>query len=266
MAKVEFEEVQASQTVQTQNVFDLTIAGNTAGAGQLVSSGTLTLVAGNNITLSQAGANAITIIGGAGGTGGGGSFSAGVSSAGNTLGTTGTVSGQLIFVGGNQITLSESSNLGSATITISGPTMPMAVIAAGNTSGTTASISSGTALLAGGNNITLSQNANSITISAFTQTVQTQNLIDITLAGNTTGTLSLVSSGTLTLAGGSNITLSQNGNAVTIAGPSGLSAGLSSIGNTSGTTGMVSNQLVLVGGNMITLSESLNLGSATITI
>ncbi|MDQ5972115.1 MAG: hypothetical protein QG553_274, partial [Patescibacteria group bacterium] len=43
-----------------------TISGNTAGAGALVSTGTMTLAGGNNITLSQAG-NAITISGAAGG-------------------------------------------------------------------------------------------------------------------------------------------------------------------------------------------------------
>ncbi len=46
-----------------------TIGGNTAGAGTLISSGTMTLVGGNNVTLSQNG-NAITISGGAGGGGG----------------------------------------------------------------------------------------------------------------------------------------------------------------------------------------------------
>ena len=49
---------------------------------------------------------------------GGGTFSAGVSDIGNTAGTTGTVSQQLIFVGGSNVTLSQSINLQSATITI----------------------------------------------------------------------------------------------------------------------------------------------------
>ena len=130
-------------------------------------------------------------------------------------------------------------------------------------------------VLAGGNNITLSEsiNANSatVTISAFNQSAQTQNLIDITLSGNTSGTLALMSSGTVTLAGGNNITLSQAGNAITIsAGNTGLgdtfSAGISTIGNTSGVSGTVSNQIVLAGGSNITLSQSVNAGSATVTI
>lgn len=43
------------------------------------------------------------------------------------------------------------------------------IVAGGNTAGVMANISTGTMSIAGGNNITLSQNANSITISAFDQ-------------------------------------------------------------------------------------------------
>jgi len=130
-------------------------------------------------------------------------------------------------------------------------------------------------VLAGGNNITLSESINAqsatVTISAFNQSVQTQNLIDLTLAGNTSGTLALMSSGTVTIAGGNNITLSQAGNAITIsAGNTGLgntfSAGISTIGNTAGNSGTVSDQLVIAGGSNITLSQSINAGSATVTI
>ncbi|HET9412140.1 MAG TPA: hypothetical protein VFO38_04815 [Candidatus Saccharimonadales bacterium] len=152
-----------------------TISGNTAGAGALVSSGTLTLAGGNNITLSQNG-NAITISGGAGGAAG--SNTLGMSNLGNTIGTSGVVSGsalQFAFAGGNNVTLSQSLNASSGTITI----------------------------------------------SAANQTVQTQNLHNVTLSGNTAGVMAQVSSGTLTLAGGNNITLSQNGNAVTISGGAG---------------------------------------------
>ena len=52
--------------------------------------------------------------------GGGGSFSAGVSTAGNTLGNTGTVSNQVIFQGGNNVTLSQQTGAGGATVIISG--------------------------------------------------------------------------------------------------------------------------------------------------
>ena len=97
----------------------------------------------------------------------------------------------------------------------------------GNTTGTLAAISTGTMILAGGNNVTLSQNANTLTISAANQTVQTQNLHNLTIGGNTTGTAAAISSGTLTLAGGNNITLSQaGGNAISIIGGAGAGGGV----------------------------------------
>ena len=92
-------------------------------------------------------------------------------------------------------------------------------------------------------------------------------------AGNTSGTLALVSSGTMYLAGGNNITLSQNNNSITISGANAEGGsntlGMSNIGNTSGTTGVVSESAIrflLAGGNNITLSQSLNGASGTITI
>lgn len=229
--------------------FNATISGNTAGAGAIVSSGTLTLAGGNNITLSQAG-NAITISGGAAG---GGSQSLGMSNLGNSAGTSGIVSASAVrylFAGGNNITLSQSLNGASGTVTIVGATQTTQtqnlhnVTLSGNTSGVMAQVSSGTLTLAGGNNVTLSQNANAVTISAANQTAQTQNLHNVTLSGNTSGVMAQVSSGTLTLAGGNNITLSQNGNAITISAGAGGGGGGIALANsqttyTSGTANMV---------------------------
>ena len=49
-----------AQSVQTQSRFNLTLDGNTLGPQQVISSGSLTLVAGNNIVFSQNG-NAVTV-------------------------------------------------------------------------------------------------------------------------------------------------------------------------------------------------------------
>jgi hypothetical protein len=102
------------------NAAAVSIGGNSTSAGagfSNVSSGTLVLAGGNNITLSQNGAS-VTISGGAGG---GAQLSAGVSTGGNTSGNTGIYSGQVVFAGGNNITLSVSSGAaGAQTITISG--------------------------------------------------------------------------------------------------------------------------------------------------
>lgn len=180
-----------------------TISGNTAGVGSLVSTGTMTLAGGNNITLSQNG-NAITISGGAGG----GAFSAGMSNIGNTSGTSGLASNQLVLAGGNNITLNQSTGAGG----------------------------------------------NTLSISAASQTVQTQNLHNVTLAGNTAGVMAQVSSGTLTLAGGNNITLSQNGNAVTISGGAGGGGGVA-IAN-SQTTFSSGTANFVEGGGAITINST----------
>ncbi|TAK89695.1 hypothetical protein EPO04_01150 [Patescibacteria group bacterium] len=260
----------ANQTVQTQNRFNLTLSGNTAGAMAQVSSGSLTLAGGNNITLSQNG-NAVTISGAAGG---GAAFSAGMSNLGNTSGDTGLATNKLVLLGNNNITLSQVTNATGNLLGVSGPNMFAGGMSnLGNTSGTSGTVSN-QMVLAGGNNVTLSQSTgaggNTISVSAANQTVQTQNLQNVTLSGNTAGVMANVSSGTLTLAGGNNITLSQNGNAVTVSGAAGggvaFSAGISNIGNTSGTSGTVSNQLILAGGNNVTLSQSTGAGGNTISI
>lgn len=243
--------------------------GNTAG-NTGTSFATNVLAGTNNITLSQStAANGVNTIWISGPTAG--QFSAGASNIGNTSGDTGTVSNRVVFAGGNNITVSQSTDAGGATITISGanaggaqtgisgigagaatatsgtvifsnsnglafgmngqtmtgsytvPIVPAQFTGGfstnGNTAGDTGLVTARMVLI-GGNNITLSGSTNagsiSVTISAFNQTVQTQNLHDVTLSGNTAGVMAHISSGTLTLAGGNNITLSQNGNAVTI--------------------------------------------------
>lgn len=129
-------------------------------------------------------------------------------------------------------------------------------------------------VLAGGNNITLSQSMDALSLSA-TVTISGGNSYSagVTSLGNTSGNTGLVSQ-QLVLAGGNNVTLSGSINAgsatITISGPTGgggaFSAGVSNIGNTLGSTGVVTDLLVLAGGNNITLSQSTNGDSATITI
>lgn len=86
---------------------NLTLAGNTLGTLQNMSSGTVSIAGGNNITLSQDG-NAFTIIGAASGTNAGIAFSL---SSSNTTGTANLVSsGTIYFEGGNNITVSQNSN------------------------------------------------------------------------------------------------------------------------------------------------------------
>lgn len=195
------------------------IGGNTAGATANVSSGTYVLAGGNNITLSQNG-NSVTISGGAGG---GDGLTAGISTQGNTAGTTGFVSGSYQLVATNNITLSQSVNAQSATITIVGPTLLSAGMSTGgNTSGDTGFVSN-RLILAGGNNITLSgsTNAGSMTITISAGAGGAGLSAGMSTNGNTSGDTGAVT-GRLILAGGNNITLSGSTNAgsmtITISG------------------------------------------------
>jgi len=235
----------------------------TNNATEAITSGTVVLAAGNNITLSQqtnANGGTITISAGAGGGGGGiGGIGAGTQTA---------TSGTVIFSNSNNVTF----GMQGQTITASAaPGQGIAGIAASNTTYT-----SGTVIISGGANITVGTDAGQkITISAAGQSEQTQNIIrGVVIGGNTAGATASITSGTMTLAGGNNITLSQNGNAITISAAGGGAAGsntlgMSNLGNTSGTSGVISGsalQFILAGGNNITLSQSINGSSATITI
>lgn len=204
----------------------VTLGGNTSGALALVSTGTLHLAGGNNITLSQNG-QSVTVS----------AFNqsvqtqmtgltAGLSNIGNTSGDTGLVSNRLVFAGGNNVTLSGSTNGQSATITISaaagGGALSAGLSNIGNTSGDTG-LASQQLVFAGGNNITLSGSTNG---GSMTVSISAPNLG----AGNA------------------------------------FSAGISTQGNTAGTTGLVSQQIQFVGTNDIVLSQSVNGNSATLSV
>lgn len=260
--------IDATQSVQTQNNVDwslsTTAGGATAGTMALASSGTVTLYAGNNITLSQSATNKIVISGPNTSVQQTGISSIAASDAtytsgqvqftGSNMVTVKSSAGQRVVIdatqsvqtqnvvdisiggnstsggggyqlissgtahlrGGNNITLSQDGQ----TITISAGAGGGGIAAAigGNSTSAGAgyvTITSGTMLLAGNNNITLSQNGQNISISAASQTVQTQNNVDVsfstTAGGGTSGTMALISSGTMTMFAGNNITISQSG-------------------------------------------------------
>jgi hypothetical protein len=256
------------------------------GAGYAtVSSGTVVLAGGNNITLSQDGSS-ITISGGAGA----GGLGAGMSTLGNTSGDTGFVTGRLIFAGLGAVTLSGSTNGASMSISMSAPAQTTQTqgigslgISGGNTAGDTGTATLGRLVFAGGSNVTLSGSSNgasrTISIAAADQTVQTQGIGSIGISGgNTAGDTGTQTLGRLVLAGGNNVTLSGSSNGasrtITISAASqtvqtqgGFAALGISGGNTAGDTGAATrDRLVFAGGNSITVSGSTNAGSMTITI
>lgn len=174
-------------------------------------------------------------------------------------------------------------------------------------------VSTGTLHLAGGNNVTLQQNGNSISISgvsyansngvsfglnngtltasvaAASQSVQT---IGGYASGNTTGqsssttfdarSLSISATGGVSagysagmlqmsapavssLSQTGIISISRNGNTISIGAPA-FSAGMSTGGNSAGTAGTASNQIIFAGGNNVTLSQSTGTDGNTLSI
>lgn len=219
-----------NQTEQTQSRFNLTISGNTAGAGALISSGVMTLAGGNNITLSQNG-NAVTISGGAGG-----GFSAGIS-GGNTDGDTGATGTRVVFAGGNNITLSGATNANGGTVTISGPNtvaqtnQTLGMYAVQNTTGQSSSttMDARTLSVAGDGAVSVGYSAGSLRISAPVQSVQpgVQHLV----VSNTT-----FSSGTVSISGFGDVTVNTAANIIRISAPvqTDQTLGLYAVGNTTG--------------------------------
>lgn len=176
---------------------------------------------------------------------------------GNTAGTPAVLSsGTMYLAGGNNITLSQSQN----TVSIVGGAGAGGGIA--NQAGTQTA-TSGTVVFSNSNNVTFGMsNSSVVTASAsFNQTVQTQNLHNVTLSGNTAGVMAQISSGTLSLAGGNNITLSQNGNAVTISG--GAAGGADGVNAlvVNGGASTASTTLALSNGNNVTFGH--NAGTIT---
>jgi len=152
-------------------------------------------------------------------------ISVGDSNLGNTAGDTGVVTGRLVLVGTNGVTLSGSTNAGSMTISIS---------AGGGGGNFSAGVSTG---------------------------------------GNTAGATGITGT-RLVFVGSDNITLSQttdaNGGTVSIVGAGGgagqFSAGVSTGGNTAGSTGVTGTRLVFVGTGPVSLSQSTAAAGGTISI
>jgi hypothetical protein len=289
-------QITLSQATAPGGLATVTISGRDAVFGAGVSTGgntvgdtgtrtgTFVLVGGANITLSQAtaiGGATVTISAGAGG--GAGVTAIGVSTGGNTLGDTGTTQGTYVLAGAGIITLSQATAPGAlATVTISASqsvqpgVTAIGVSTGGNTAGTTGT-TQGTYILVGGNQITLSQSTAAGSLA--TVTISARDAVfgaGVSTGGNSVGDTG-TRTGTFVLAGGNGITLSQataaGGATVTISGitqsvqPGVTAIGVSTGGNTAGTTGTTQGTYVLAGGNNITLSQSTAAGSlATVTI
>jgi hypothetical protein len=183
---------------------------------QQVSSGSLIFSNSNGVSF---GINGNTLTASAAG-GGGGAFTGGMSTFGNTLGNTGLVTGQLVLVGTNNITLSGSTNGGSMTISFSG-----GAGAAGNTgyiSAGTLTASLGTVVFSNSGGVSFGINGQTVTATVATNYLTTADLSQNSskyiqawdLTGNTAGTTSSAQGTALWLSGGNSITVSGNSNTI----------------------------------------------------
>jgi hypothetical protein len=198
--------------------------------------------------------------------------------------TSGTLA-RLAFTNLNGVTLSLSTGaggshtiVGSHNALTSESIQYRAVTLGGATAGTTTfNASDGdTLFLAGSNGITLSGDTNRrIWFIGASQTNQSAiKGLGASNTGNTAGNTGVSTGVDWVIAGTNNVTVSEStvaGGPNTLwlsggAGGAGMNVGVSTGGNTSGDTGIFTGQVVLAGGNAITLSGSSNAGSVTYTI
>jgi hypothetical protein len=218
------------------------VSNTTLGTSGTQTIGQLSLAGAGNISVGVS--NGSYVISGAGGAGGGG-VNFGVSTGGNTAGATGTVStGNVVLVGSGPISLSQATGgAGSAaTITINAPA---------------------TSSISGTGQVSVGVAGSTISIGVPT--------VSVFLNGNTTLTSSgTMTNGQLNISGAGNVTLGYSLGTIIASATGGggggnFTAGVSG-GNTSNTSGTVSNAFILAGGNNVTLSASTGAGGMSVTI
>ncbi len=154
-----------TQSVQTQ------ASGNIAGSGFTGANATGTLNS-NGLSLSVAAPGAAN-------------YSIGVSNLGNTAGSTGITGTRIVFVGTNNISLSQSTDANGATISINQTGGGGGGIAA---AAGTQTATSGTVNFANSNGITFGMSGSSQITASFSQSVQTQASGNIVGSGFTSTT------------------------------------------------------------------------------
>lgn len=240
--------VTATVAKQTAN---MSLSGNYVGNSTLSNTGGFVIEGGNNVTLSGTGN---TVIVSAANPGGGGQFSAGVSSAGNSAGATGITGTQLVFAGGANITLSQTTGANGGTVTIIGGAGGAGAALKG--SGTYTQ-NTGTIEFANSNGITFGLSNNGTMTASHdgitSQSVQTQNMVSI-----------LGSTGNISFDNGNNVTFGGNASTITASIPSGATrtGNLGGIGadTQTATTGTV----IFQSGNNVTFGLNNNTITASI--
>lgn len=160
-------------------------------------------------------------------------MSAGLSTGGNTSGDTGVVTGRLVLAGGNNITLSGSTNGGSMTVTVSaGAGGGGAALSAG-----TQSVNTGTVLFADSNGISFGMSGSSRITASYTVPTQSAQTLGVYHVGNTTGqsSSSTVDARSVSIDGAGIVSAGWSNGTIRIsATQSAQTLGLYHVGNTTG--------------------------------
>lgn len=114
-------------------------------------------------------------------------LSVGNSTGGNTVGDTGVFTGRVVFAGGNNITLSGSSNGASMTISISGPNVGGAQTGISGVIVSNTTYTSGTISFSNANGISFGSSAGQAITASYTVPTQTNQSLGIYNSSQTTG-------------------------------------------------------------------------------
>jgi hypothetical protein len=220
-----------------------TIGGNTAGVASLVSTGTMVLAGGNNITLSQNGGNAITINGAAGG--GGAALSAAGGSVSNGTVVFSASNGVGFGMNGSTITASHNALTSQSNQALSGSngSFTFQTASFGNLNGMSFYSSNGS-LVGSHNGIT-------------SQTLQTANNIQALVGGTATST---ASTGTVTFANSNGVSFGMSGNTMTASVAAGGGGGVAIAGN--GTTYSSGTANLSAAGGALTIASATGAGGS----
>lgn len=189
-------------------------------------------------------------------------------------------SGRVVFTGSNMVTV-KSSAAGQTVILDATQTNQSAIKAlgasnTGNTAGNTGVSTGIDWVIAGTNNITVSESTaaggpNTLWLSAPNAGGAGQFSGGVSTGGNTAGDTGVTGT-RLVFVGSNSISLSQatdaNGGTITFndGGPKQFSAGVSTMGNTGGSTGVTGTRLVFVATNGLSLSQATDANGGTITV
>jgi hypothetical protein len=236
--------------------------GNSSGNTGTFGSGTVVFAGGNNITISEVtGAGGATITISAANIGGG-NFSGGVGTIGNTSGNTGVTGTQLVLAGGNNITLSQLTGTGGGTITISAPSQTnqsLGLYASSQTVGQSSSstVDARSLTIVGQGDINVGMSAGSLVVSGYGVSGG-----DIYFAGNTTGqsSFSTYAQSSLNISAAGLISVGWTSNSVIISAPvtTAISQSIFATGNTTqGSSGTASfGSLLFNGGGGVSVGYS----------